>query len=104
MTPPADGNEDPRQYARDIASAAGNIHDADGTGIKLTHAVRATTTKIIIFLYAGSISFLFLMILFQGFHSGDFSKAIDQSMEVMKVMILPVVTFILGRYFEANSK
>jgi hypothetical protein len=71
--------------------------------VPVSDAVRAHATRTILAVYVVSIAFIAVLIFLQGHRSGDFDKAIANFSEVMKIAVLPVVTFVLGRYF-GNSE
>ncbi len=47
---------------------------------------------------------VFALLALSGFMSKDWSKTADQSVDVIKSVILPIVTLVLGYYFGKSAK
>ena len=43
-----------------------------------------------------------ILIILHGWFGNDFGKAVDELSELIKVGVLTVVTFVLGRYFRSS--
>ncbi|CAK0767210.1 hypothetical protein WCLP8_4000030 [uncultured Gammaproteobacteria bacterium] len=72
--------------------------------VPLTDQVRAHTTRNVTWVYGFSIVFIGLLIFFEGWFANDFHQSAEDFLEVIKIAVLPVVTFVLGRYFGTANR
>ena len=93
--------EDPRSSARRLLEKVSK-EGFSGSSTTLAETVRANATRWILGVYAASIVCISVLIFLSGCHSGDYDKAASSFFEVIKVAVLPVVTFVLGRYFSSE--
>jgi hypothetical protein len=66
------------------------------------HRNRSLIVDIVMWLYAGSVSFTVIYLLYKGFWCGE-DKAFSNLFDLLKVAVLPVVTLVIGYYFGTSK-
>ncbi|MCA1907778.1 MAG: hypothetical protein LDL39_05400 [Magnetospirillum sp.] len=79
--------------------------DADANAAKpvevapLSEWTRYSTTKLVMGAYLVVVGAVVILIMAEAWRGSDFDKLFGSAMELLKVAIIPVVTFVIGHYY-----
>jgi len=65
---------------------------------------RSMITRVVIWVFGGSIGAVLLAIVIAGIASGNPTNIADQAADLLKSVVLPIVTLVLGYYFGRAGK
>ena len=107
-TPPAAAVVDPADALRkQLAAAAADLAQAKqaagGSG-PIREADRSAIAHRIVWIFTGAIGAVLLLYVIQAYQSTQWSMAASEAADLIKSVLLPVVTLILGYYFGQSDK
>ena len=97
-----DGIVRARQRTKEKLAQPDPVQGSKAGATQVADAVRADTTRKVLWIYGACIALIAILIVLDGVYTKNFGEAADNFFEVVKVGVLPVVTFVLGRYFGSS--